>query len=405
MPEKIIQKKTKKKIIGMTKDRTKKHITDDSINNNIKKSGMKKIIIGILILGIIILVSFFGYKIYKIIEYNNLPIWEKKIQTEQDIKIGIITDTHVHAKRINRQNESTEAPRYLSEKNVKPIRNFVKQMKKFQPKFIIHLGDVIEGTNDKDFVGIKGLELVKKELIKVGVPVYWVLGNHDLRSVNRNQFKEALGIEKLNQVFDIGDYRFIILDANYDEQDRPHSPGENTFIPGKITPETMKWFEQQLQTDKQVFVFIHQGVFTHLVKSDEHCTKQSILNAQDFQNLLHKYHVKGVFNGHMESRYFEKSGGTEIFSLTGSKKSKKYPDSYYELTIIKGEPNLKMFYTTEDSGDEIIEIDFKTGPESKLAKEINEKVRIKDQTVKNKNVLNNQNNINELQKKNSSEDE
>jgi len=162
--------------------------------------------------------AFFTYKIYKIIEYNNLPIWEKKIQTEQDIKIGIITDTHVHAKRINRQNASDEAPRYLSEKNVKPIRNFVKQMTKFQPEFIVNLGDVIEGTNDKDFVGIAGLKLVKKELEKVGVPVKWVLGNHDLRSVTREQFKEALGIESLNQVFDIGDYRFVILDANYNKE-------------------------------------------------------------------------------------------------------------------------------------------------------------------------------------------
>jgi hypothetical protein len=33
-------------------------------------------------------------------------------------------------------------------------------------------------------------------------------------------------------------------------------------------------------------------------------------------------------------------------------------------------PNVKMFYTTEDTGDEIIEIDFKNGPESELSKKI-----------------------------------
>jgi len=343
---------------------------------------MKKIIFSIGGILLVIGLAFFAYKMYKIIEYNNLPIWEKKIQTEQDIKIGIITDTHVHAKRINRQNESDEAPRYLSEKNVKPIRNFVKQMTKFQPEFIVNLGDVIEGTNDKDFVGMAGLKLVKKELEKVGVPVKWVLGNHDLRSVTREQFKESLGIEKLNQVFDMGDYRFVILDANYDEQNRPHSPGTNTFIPGNISPEIMKWFELQLQTDKQVFVFIHQGVFTHPVKGDEHQTKQSVLNAGAFQNLLKKYHVKGVFNGHMEARFFEQVGDTEIFSLTGSKKSKKYPDSYYELTITDGTPSVKMFYTTEDTGDEIVEIDFKTGPESELAKKIDKEVMEKDKKKK-----------------------
>ncbi len=339
---------------------------------------MKKIIFSIIGIGVVCGLVFLGYKIYKIVEYNNLPIWEKKINTEQDIKIGIITDTHVHPNRISRQIRKEDAPRYLNEKNVKPIRNFVKQMKKFQPEFIVHLGDVIEGTNDEDYVGSKGVKLVEEELSSAGVPIHWVIGNHDLRSLTRQQFKDTLQLEKLNDVFDIGDYRFIILDANYDEKNQPRSPGANTFIPGNIPPEIMQWFELQLQTDKQVFVFIHQGIFTHPVKGDEHRTKTSILNAQAFQNLLIKYHVKGVFNGHMESRYFEQVGDAAIFSLTGTKKSKKYPDSYYELTIIDGIPTVKMFYTTKDTGDEIVEIDFKNGPESELAKKIDKEVQEKD---------------------------
>lgn len=325
---------------------------------------MKKIIwsgVGMLL---ILLVGFFGYKIYKIIEYNSLPVWERKIQTQQNIKVGIITDTHVHAKRINRQDKRNEAPRYLSEKNVKPIKNFVKQMKKFHPEFVVHLGDIIEGTNDEDFVGIKGLELVKKELEEAGVPIYWVVGNHDLRSVTKEQAKTVLKLEELKQVFEVGDYKFIVIDANFDEKNQPRGPGVNSFVPGNIPPEEMSWLETQLQTDKKVFVFIHQGVFTHLVDGDQGKKKQSILNAQELQNLLTKYNVSGVFNGHMEARYFEVVDTTELYSLTGTKKSKKYPDSYYELTIVGGNPNLKMFYAREDGGDDIVEIDFKTGPES-----------------------------------------
>lgn len=343
---------------------------------------MKKVMFSIGGVIVVCGLVFFAYKIYKIVEYNNLPIWEKKIHTEQDIKIGIITDTHVHPNRINRQNKKDEAPRYLNEKNVKPIRNFVKQMKKFQPEFIVHLGDVIEGTNDEDYVGIKGVKLVKKELDKVEVPIHWVIGNHDLRSLTKEQFKEVLQLENVNQAFDVGDYRFIVLDANYNEKNQPRAPGSNTFIPGNIPPEIMQWFELQLQTDKKVFVFIHQAVFTHPTKGDEHRTKRSILNAQAFQNLLTKHHVSGLFNGHIESRHFEQIGDTAVFSLTGSKKSEKYPDSYYELTITDGIPNVKMFYTTKDTGDEIIEIDFKTGPESELAKKIDKKVQEKDAKIK-----------------------
>jgi alkaline phosphatase len=338
---------------------------------------MKKIIFSILGVTVVCGVAFFAYKAYKIIEYNNLPIWEKKINTAQDIKIGIITDTHVHPKRISRQGRKEEAPRYLNEKNVKPIRNFVKQMQKFQPEFIVHLGDVIEGTNDEDYVGSKGVKLVKKELDKTGVPVHWVAGNHDLRSLTKEQFKESLQLEKLNQVFDIGDYRFIILDANYDKKNQPRAPGANTFIPGNIPPEIMQWFELQLQTDKRVFIFMHQAVFIQRNKEDKNWTTVSIFNARDFQNLIAKYHVDGVFNGHIENRHFEQTDDTAFFSLTGTKKSEKYPDSYYELTITDGIPNVKMFYTTEDTGDEIIEIDFKTGPESEASKRIDKEAQEK----------------------------
>jgi alkaline phosphatase len=339
---------------------------------------MKKIIFSTIGIVIVLLLAFFTYKVHKIIEYNNLPIWEKKINTEQDIKIGIITDTHVHPNRIDRQDKRDESPRYLNEKNIKPIVNFVEQMKKFQPEFIVHLGDVIEGTNDEDFVGIKGIKLVKAEIDKASIPIHWVIGNHDLRSLTKEQFKEALELESLNQTFDVGDYRFVILDANYDEKNQPRSPGANTFIPGNIPPEIMEWFEIQVQTDKKVFVFIHQGVFTHPTQGDKHRTKRSILNAKEFDDILNKYHVSGVFNGHIEARHFEKTGDTFLYSLTGTKKSKKYPDSYYELTITNGIPDLKMFYTTEDTGDEIIEIDFMEGPESELSKKIDRELREKD---------------------------
>ena len=46
-----------------------------------------------------------------------------------------------------------------------------------------------------------------------------------------------------------------------------------------------------------------------------------------------------------------------------------------------------MFYTTEDTGDEIIEIDFKNGPESELAKKIDKEVQEKDAKSKIKEKI------------------
>lgn len=342
---------------------------------------MKKTIIIIVIVAVVIFAG--GFVFYKTIEandnrrtqnnfteakriYDAIPIWHKKLQTQQDIKIGIITDTHVRPNRVDRENKADDAPRYLKEKYIKPLENFVAQMTEFQPEFIVHLGDVIEGTDDPDHLGITGIKMVRDHIEKAQKPIYWVIGNHDLRSVTREQFKETLKLDSIDQVFDVGDYRFVILDANYNKHDLPRSPQGNAFIRGKIPPQEIVWLKKQLETDKQVFVFMHHGVFQDDTPGDireesgKVRMKQSIDNADELQDIFEEYRVDGLFNGHMEARRYEKVNNTDVYSLTGTKKSMMYPQSYYELTVTDGEPNLTMFYVPSGS-TEIKKVDFESG--------------------------------------------
>ncbi len=305
--------------------------------------------------------------------FEAIPTWHKKIKTEQIIKIGIITDTHVHPNRINRYNKSIDAPRYIGAKDNAPIIQFAKQMStQFYPDFVVHTGDIIEGTKETVEVGMQGLQLVQKELNKINVPVYWTVGNHDLRSVTKDQFRDALGVNALDQVFDEGDYRFIILDANYDEVDVPFVPKGHEIIPGKLSEKTLTWLKEQLATEKRVFIFIHQGTFLHDLAGDaetpeeeiaedasgkeyeeertidnvEYYMKKSIINAQELNDILKEYRVDGIFNGHMEARAYEVVDRTAHYSLTGTEKSETYPESYYELTINEGVPNMTMYYSS-----------------------------------------------------------
>jgi alkaline phosphatase len=345
---------------------------------------MKKIIIVVsIIVGFFVIVGVSGYVYFTTIEkkaesqtqinllrakkiYDAIPIWHKKIHTQQDLKVGIITDTHVHPTRINKSDKSEDAPRQLKDKDVAPIRHFVEDMKVFQPNFIVHLGDVIEGTGDSDNVGIIGIKLVKAELDKIESPVYWVVGNHDLRSVTKEQFKDVLSLKSLTQTFDVGDYRFIILDANYDKKNVSRTPTEGRYIRGHIPPQQIEWLKKQLATDKQTFIFMHHGAFLDDSVGDydedkqANRMKQSIDNAKELQAILDEYRVAGLFDGHMEARRFEKKGWTAYNSLTGTKKSRKYPDSYYELTITDGIPDITMYYLPQDK-TEIKKVDFESG--------------------------------------------
>ncbi len=326
---------------------------------------MKKNITNILVIFTAILIGGLFFFVTKTTYYNYrtekngkraqeiweaIPIWHKKIQIKQTIKIGIINDTHVHASRINKKSRQIKssrqlAPRYLTKKYTTPINNFVIQMNKFQPEFIIHLGDVIEGTNEADYTGLAGIKLVQEILNQTSVPIYWAVGNHDLRSVTKEQFKKILAIDSLNQVFDKGDYRFIILDANYHADNTPKTPTNTDYIPGKLPPETLKWLKEKLATNKRVFVFMHHAVFRKTIPVNINAgAKQPIENSNVLRNLFNEYRVDGFFNGHIEKKFYEKELSTNFYSLTGTAKSIQYPQSYYQLTIKNGTPNLTMFY-------------------------------------------------------------
>ena len=281
------------------------------------------------------------------------PAWERKIKTNQEIKVGFITDTHVHAKRIHRENKADDAPRYLPQKAMAPLIEFQEDMVKFQPDFVVHLGDIIEGTNDADFVGMAGIKLVRDELEKIGVPVWFVLGNHDVRSVTKKQFQEALGIDYLNKVVDSGDYRFIILDANF----KP--TGEDTFprhgyTQGYLPDKVLQWLEPKLQTDKQVIILMHFAAWPPQLIG----TSGIVGNAEKLRTMMNKYNVLAIFNGHIEKKKYANIDGTQFFSFTGTKKSEEYKNCFYEVTFQGNDIKITMYYVDPKTGEHKV-VDFK----------------------------------------------
>lgn len=292
-------------------------------------------------------------------EFFLLPVvYKSNNEQARHLKIGVITDTHVRPKRVNRSDTAIDAERYLTAKDSAPIEAFVKQMKEFQPDVIIHLGDIIEGTGDPDYLGELGLKMVKQQLEQVGVPILWVLGNHDLRSVTKDQFMKALEIDYLDGSFDIGDYRLIVLDANYNKSGEVEPDTDERLSSGFLPEKTLQWLEEQLDTPKATFVFCHYAMLNEIHTGERGRPRLSLSPIRKTRELLSDYKTTGVFNGHIEFRHFEEDDGVSYFSLPGTKKSKTYPGSFYELTIEKGKPQLKMFYQSEDNNGEYLNIDF-----------------------------------------------
>ena len=334
------------------------------VGQNSKNNKTKFIFLGVFLIVLVVLLigGKWYFNKYDTGDYEHIgffpttklkPIWERKIKTNQKIKVGFITDTHVHAKRIKRENRADDAPRYLPKKAITPLVEFQDDMKKFQPDFVVHLGDVIEGTNDTDIVGMAGIKLVRDELEKIGVPVCFVLGNHDVRAVTKEQFKKTLSINSLNKVIDLGDYRFIVLDGDF----KP--TGEDTFpkhgyTQGYLLDKVLQWLEPKLQTNKQVIILMHFAAWPPQLISD----KGMVGNAERLRAMMKKYNVLAIFNGHIEKKKYANIDGTQFFSFTGTKKSEEYKNCFYEVIFQGSNIKVTMYYVDPQTGEHKI-VDFK----------------------------------------------
>lgn len=150
------------------------------------------------------------------------------------LRIGLITDIHASS-------TIAGAGRVLKEEYQNEIGYFIRQMNnEFGPDLIMAGGDLIEGTKVPAAQGMHELSLIKNAFQKTTIPAYWTLGNHDLRSISKSQWKQIFGYTNTSVVF--GDYKIIILDSNYDADDKSIKPGKY-YTRGNVAQEQVRWLK------------------------------------------------------------------------------------------------------------------------------------------------------------------
>jgi predicted phosphohydrolase len=271
-------------------------------------------------------------------KYPALPAPLKKKSDADTLRIGLMTDLHV---------QSTDGEgKLLSNHYAKKINYFVEKMNNvFGPDFILLNGDIIEGTRTSAEIGRMELSLVDNLFNRTKIDKYWVAGNHDLRSVDKEQWKKALDIDYLHKSFDVGNYKIIILDGNFAKDDSDIAPGLG-YTRGKVSQKQLEWLKNELEkTDKRVIVFMH---YPPLRDIEAKINQALLYNAREIQTILSQYDVLTVFSGHIEDLYYQELGGVDYFVSPGMVKHPKYPGAFSEIVIKGGEVSITLNYLKED---------------------------------------------------------
>lgn len=205
------------------------------------------------------------------------------------MKILVITDIHY--------GEDTNYPE-LVDKDY--ISSFGSQFEKYLPKIktlvreqdlTINLGDLINETNtESDLIQYKKVvEFFGKEK-----PVKYALGNHELRTLSREQLVKIIGEKKPYYSFDLNNYHHIVLDGFRDFE-------EDIY---KIDKEQLAWLKKDLKnTNLLSLIYCHYVFDDQPLDSNYYFNKPHrvfIENKEEVRRIFEdSKKVIGVFSGHL----------------------------------------------------------------------------------------------------------
>jgi 3',5'-cyclic AMP phosphodiesterase CpdA len=257
------------------------------------------------------------------------------------LRVGILADLHAH---------DTENPMdgWILTNWAERLGACVDAMNAWPADLLIELGDFINGR----FVigGEIGpahriaaiLEAAEAVYARFDGPRYYVLGNHDLGDLSKEEFLARVGAERTTLSFDVGAYHVVILDAQYSEdgQDRSH---EFWYMPGYVPPRVLDWLGQDLAaTDRPTIVCVHQRLD---LEHDLRHGGPEIVNHGEVRAVLHDDgDVIAVFQGHDHQGGYSLIDGIHYVTLCAL------------LERIGGSP-LTWAYVTLDPISRTIEID------------------------------------------------
>lgn len=229
-------------------------------------------------------------------------------------RFGVVTDSHY-------ADIEPRGTRYYRQ-SLDKMAECVGRMNQAKVDFLVELGDLKDEntpSNEQETLGF--LEAIEQQLAGFAGPRYYVLGNHDLDSIGKDQFWSRVDLtadrdDKSFYSFNHKEMHFVVLDANFRSDGAPYDRGNFNWTDANISTDQLQWLEQDLaQSPYPAIVFVHQ-----LLDGEGDVY---INNAQAVRAVLEQSgKVAAVMNGHHHAGQYNRIGGihyvTHIAMVEGS---------------------------------------------------------------------------------------
>jgi 3',5'-cyclic AMP phosphodiesterase CpdA len=221
-----------------------------------------------------------------IVHYCRLiPVHEEPAR----LKLGFSPDWEYGSRKRLAHKLTNQAPAELE----KVVRYFNEE---FRPDLVIGGGDYIESSGVKSEKAKEQLREVNDIFKRLDAPRRYALGNHDMRALSKEEVMDILGISSPHSITDIGAWRLVVFDTNFNQADDSHRSRQQ-YAEGYVSVRELRWLEAAITTDQPTLVFSHHSpIMTYNV---DNVLARNIANEEVVRAVLERHsNVVAVISGH-----------------------------------------------------------------------------------------------------------
>lgn len=243
------------------------------------------------------------------------------------LRLGLVTDLHY-----------ADKPAAGSRHYRETLGKLAEAAQKFEQapiSFLVELGDFIDAAYAVD-VEQGYLKTINREFSTICQERHYVLGNHCVDTLKKEEFLGGVEQMKSYYSFDRGGFHFIVLDSCFRSDGQPYERRNFQWTDANISAAELEWLQADLQASEQpVIVFAHQRLDVsnnHGVKN--HAEVRRVLEASG--------RVRAVFQGHSHQNDLKEIGGIHYCTLVAMVEGSGQENNGYSILEIDAQGTLRL---------------------------------------------------------------
>ena len=245
----------------------------------------------------------------------------------ETLKVGLVTDLHYADKPPAGSRHYRETLDKLAEAG----EHFVKS----QPAFIVELGDFIDAADSVN-AELGYLKRINRDFSAICKHRHYVLGNHCVHTLTKEEFLDGVEQEQSYYSFDSGDFHFVVLDACFRNDGEPYGRKNFKWTDPNVPQAELEWLKADLKgTTKRTIVFAHQRL--------DVSTQHGVKNGSDVRNVLEESgKVLAVMQGHSHQNDYRDIGGIHYCTFVAMVEGAGIESSGYSLMSLGRDGTIRV---------------------------------------------------------------